>query len=73
MAIWSVPALKPVVIMLSPALSDEATPLAPVLQKGVMERKKKRTIGKKVERKAKSSKGEDLSQEHGSLDDREVV
>ncbi|KAG1360576.1 hypothetical protein COCNU_09G000390 [Cocos nucifera] len=38
-----------------------------------MEKKKKRAVGKKVRRKAKSSKGGDLGQEQGSLDNREVI
>ncbi|EHA8586187.1 hypothetical protein COCNU_scaffold000005G000010 [Cocos nucifera] len=38
-----------------------------------MERKKKKAVSKKVGRKVKSSEGEDLSQEQGSLDDREVI
>ncbi|EHA8586397.1 hypothetical protein COCNU_scaffold000313G000030 [Cocos nucifera] len=57
--------------MPSLALSDEAIPLAPVRQEEAVEKKKKRAIGKKVGRKAKSSKGGDLGQEQDSLDDRE--
>ena len=71
--IRSVPTLEPAIIALSPALSDEAVPPAPVQQEGVMERKKKKAIGKKVGRKAKNSEGKDLSQEQGSLDDREII
>ncbi|KAG1370072.1 hypothetical protein COCNU_15G004380 [Cocos nucifera] len=64
----AVPALEPVVTAPSPVLSDEAASSAPVQQEEVMERKKK-AVGKKVGRKVKSSEGEDLSQEQGSLDD----
>ncbi|EHA8586520.1 hypothetical protein COCNU_scaffold000478G000070 [Cocos nucifera] len=59
--------------MLSPALSDEAIPFAPIRQERAVEKKKKKTIGKKVRRKAKSFEERDLGQEQGSLDDREVV
>ncbi|EHA8589351.1 hypothetical protein COCNU_scaffold009366G000010 [Cocos nucifera] len=48
MPIWSMPALEPTVTTLSPILSDEVAPPAPVRQEGVVERKKKRAIGKKV-------------------------
>ncbi|KAG1339274.1 hypothetical protein COCNU_04G015800 [Cocos nucifera] len=72
MSIRATPALDPVVTVPIPILSDEAAPSAPVQQEKVVERKKK-TVGKKVRWKVKSSKGEDLSQGQDSLDDREVV
>ncbi|EHA8586428.1 hypothetical protein COCNU_scaffold000359G000010 [Cocos nucifera] len=65
------PALELVVITPSLVLSEEASPFAPVQQEEI-ERKKNKAIGKKVRRKAKSSEGEDLSHEQGSLDDREL-
>ncbi|EHA8588603.1 hypothetical protein COCNU_scaffold005955G000020 [Cocos nucifera] len=67
------PTLESIAIVLSPALSDEAVPLAPVWQEGAVEKKKKRVVSKKVGRKAKSFAGGDLGQEQDSLDDREVI
>ncbi|EHA8587318.1 hypothetical protein COCNU_scaffold001878G000020 [Cocos nucifera] len=65
------PALETIIITPSQALTDEAAPPALVRQAVVVEMKKKRGIGKKVGWKAKGSKGEDHSQEQGSLDYRE--
>ena len=62
MLIQAVPALKPIITMLSLALSDEAAPSAPVQQEKVVERKKKKkAVGKKVGRKVKSSEEENHS------------
>ncbi|EHA8586267.1 hypothetical protein COCNU_scaffold000150G000010 [Cocos nucifera] len=74
MSVWSGSALEPAVIVLSPALSDEAIPLALVQQEGAMEKKKKkRAVGKKVEQKAKIYEEGDLGQEQDFLDDPENV
>ena len=73
MSIHAAPALKPIITASSPILYDEAAPSAPIQQEKVVERKKKKAIGTKVRWKVKNSKGEDLSQEQGFLDNREVV
>ncbi|EHA8588133.1 hypothetical protein COCNU_scaffold004190G000010 [Cocos nucifera] len=72
MPIRSMLAFEPTIIVPSLTLSDEAGPPAPIWQEDVMERKKKRAVGKKVGRKAKGSEGEDLSQEQNFLDDRKA-
>ncbi|EHA8586233.1 hypothetical protein COCNU_scaffold000110G000110 [Cocos nucifera] len=73
MSIQAIPALEPIVTTSILVLSDVAAPSAPVQQEKVMEKRKKKAVGKKVRRKIKSSEGEDLSQEQGSLDYREIV
>ncbi|EHA8586854.1 hypothetical protein COCNU_scaffold001067G000020 [Cocos nucifera] len=44
----AMPTLKPVATVSSPVLSEEAAPSAPIRKEEVVERKKKKAIGKKV-------------------------
>ncbi|KAG1358593.1 hypothetical protein COCNU_08G000390 [Cocos nucifera] len=57
------PTLEPVVTALSPILSDEAAPSAPVQQKKVVERRKKKTIDKKGRRKRQAIKDAEAESE----------
>ncbi|EHA8589877.1 hypothetical protein COCNU_scaffold013027G000010 [Cocos nucifera] len=48
MLIRAVPTLEPIITMPSPILSNKAIPSAPVQQEEVMERRKKKAVGKKL-------------------------
>ena len=61
MSIRAMPTLEPIATVPSLALFDDAIPSTLVQQEEVMERKKKRSVDKKVGWKVKSSKGDDLS------------
>ncbi|KAG1342513.1 putative ensconsin-like [Cocos nucifera] len=67
------PTLEPTTTIPSPTLSEEVTPSAPLQLEEATGKKKKRAIGKKVERRIESSKSGGLDQEQASLDDRKVL
>ncbi|EHA8586714.1 hypothetical protein COCNU_scaffold000782G000010 [Cocos nucifera] len=69
--IQAMPAPEPATIILSPTPSKEVAPSAPLQLEEATKKKKKRAVGKKVERRVRSSKSGGPDQEQASLDDRE--